>query len=167
MILWPHILGSAFQLHVKTGNRSFCMLVCSTSQDKRVVIWSHTDNLKRLNCKIPTRTSQATVLHYINIHLAIHTENKCLFIKCMCPCTKMVFVSFSYSNYCIWWRNTSSTFLSWNLNFSPLIFRLRRAGNLVPLPIKITPGYFYNMYEVNYLLIFWKSKEHKEDEMEL
>lgn len=23
------------------------------------------------------------------------------------------------------------------------------------------------MYEVNYLLIFWKSKEHKEDEMEL
>lgn len=23
------------------------------------------------------------------------------------------------------------------------------------------------MYEVNYLLIFWKSKKHKEDEMEL
>lgn len=23
------------------------------------------------------------------------------------------------------------------------------------------------MYEVNYLLIFWKSKEHKEDEVEL
>lgn len=33
------------------------------------------------------------------------------------------------------------------------------------LSIEIAPG--NNMYEVNYLLIFWKSKEHKEDEMEL
>lgn len=35
----------------------------------------------------------------------------------------------------------------------------------VLLPIKITPG--NNKHEVNYLLIFWKSKEHKQDKMEL
>ena len=47
-IFWPHILWSGSLLHVKNGNRSFCVLLASTPRGKRVVIWSCMGNPKCL-----------------------------------------------------------------------------------------------------------------------